>query len=444
MSSYPEIQSMVDEIEIWDTHEHVAGFDWGFVAEDAPIGPTHPRKSLPHVLMNDMLLYITTATGREAPNLATSNWQIEDAPAYWRAMQPVLEELRNTAVYGLIRRGLKELYGFEGDEITDDNFEELNARVVAAYAEKGAPAWLFEVVQRAKVKEFIQMAHLPYSIEYWPSLEPQRQARERAVVRPSLVLEPFFFSGFEPDRSRARQRTMELLDIFPNSYQEHLEFMHAAVARHKHEGGAALKFICAYQRSLHFEEVADDEAKKLYDKGHENLDKYELRRLQDNLCWHLIRLAREFELPIQIHTGYSIPTSMGHPENLLNVVTHPDFRKVDFYFCHAGWPHDGALSLMARSYANVHFGFCWMPGLSPALATRLMDEVFDLVPASKVLVGMDAGNIETFYGTALVTREITAKVLAKKVDDGTISRRAAETLAHRFLHDNANALFGRR
>ncbi len=302
---------------------------------------------------------------------------------------------------------------------------------------------MLEVLQRAKVKAVIQMAHLPYLIEYWPSLEPSRRAKEQAVVRPSLVLEPFFFSGFEPDRSRARERTMDLLNMHPRNHAEHLEFMHAAVKRHKEAGGAALKFICAYQRKLRFEEVPDGEARRLYDKGPKNLDPNEMARLQDNLVWHLVRLAREFEFPIQIHTGYSNPVALGDPENLYNLVRHRDFTGVQFYLCHAGWPNYGGLALMARTYANVHFGFCWMPGLSPSLAARLMDEMFDLIPANKMLIGMDCGSNESFYGTAVVTRELVAKVLAAKVDSGLISRRAATTLAHRFLHDNAVNLFGR-
>lgn len=441
MSSFSDISALVNGIEIFDTHEHVAGFDWGFATTDASMSPTHPRKSLPHILMNDLLRCIIPSTGMEAAHLAPDLWKIEDAPAYWRAMQPALEELRGATVYTAIRRGLQELYGFEGDEITDDNWEELNRRVTKTYEAKGAPAWLLEVAERAHVKAMIQMAHLPYLIEYWPSLNNSRREKERVLVKPSLILEPFFWSGFEPDRSQAREKTMELLNIHPCNYEEHLEFMHAAVKRHKQEGGAAVKFICAYQRSLYFEEVSDDEARRLYAKNPAKLNDDEMLRLQNNLVWHLLRLARELELPVQIHTGYSTPTTKGDPEHLYNLVRHPEFGKVNFYFCHAGWPNNGALSIMARTYANVHFGFCWIPGLSTALATRMMDEMFDIVPANKMLVGMDCGSIESFYGTTVMTRDIIARVLARKVDDGLISRRAASTLAHRVLHDNAAKLF---
>jgi hypothetical protein len=441
MSSLPEISEMVNAIEVFDTHEHLAGFDWGFTTESQPFGPTHPHKSLPHVLMNDMLLYITSAALYRGPSIAPQSWKIEDAFAYWKTIQPALEELRGAAVYAVIRRGIKELYGFDVDEVTDKNLGEYNNRIVATYNAKGQPAWMLEVLKRAKVKAIIQMAHLPYLIEYWPSLPPERRKCEQAVVRPSLVLEPFFFSGFEPDRSKARARTMELLGMHPRNHAEHLEFQHAAVARHRKEGGAALKIICAYQRTLRFERVPDSEAKRLYDKGWRNLSAPELQRLQDNLVWHLMRAAQEFSFPVQVHTGYSYPTLKGDPENLFPLTRQ--FPEVQFYFAHAGWPNYGGLAILARTYTNIHFGFCWMPGLSPALAARLMDEMFDMLPANKMLIGMDCGHAESFYGTAVLTRELIAKVLAAKVDSGLISMRAARTIAQRILHDNAVNLFGR-
>jgi hypothetical protein len=444
MTSLATITEFIDQLDLFDTHEHLAGFDWGFgTAKGGALGPTHPHKTLPHALMNDMLLYITGAARYQGPSIAPQSWKHEDARDYWHAIQPALEELRGASVYTVIRRGIQELYGFDVDEVTDRNFDECNQRVLSVYQQKGQPAWMLEVLARAKVKGIIQMAHLPYLTEYWPSLPEERRKAEQQVVRPSLVLEPFFFSGFEPDRSKARERTMELLQMHPANYEEHLAFQHEAVARHKKAGGAAVKFICAYQRSLSFEKVPDSEARRLYAKGWKNLNAEELTRLQDNLVWHLVRAAKEFGFTVQLHTGYSNPATRGHPENLQNLCRDKEFNEVNFYFCHAGWPHHGQLALMARTYSNVHFGFCWMPGLSIGLAERLMNEMFDMLPANKMLNGMDCGHPESFYGTTVITKELVAKVLAAKVDSGWISLRAAKTIARRFLHDNAVNLFGR-
>lgn len=91
----------------------------------------------------------------------------------------------------------------------------------------------------------------------------------------------------------------------------------------------------------------------------------------------------------------------------------------------------------------MYFGFCWMPGLSVALAERLMHEMLDMNPANKMLNGMDRGSVESFYGTPVITKELVAKVLAAKVDSDLVSIRAAKTMVRRFLHDKAVNVFGR-
>jgi len=98
-SVFAEITELVNAIQIFDTHEHVAGFDWGFTSADAPIGPAHPHlKTLPHVLMNDFPLYIISSTGLESTHLSPDKWEVEQAEEYWNAMQLAPEELRCTAV----------------------------------------------------------------------------------------------------------------------------------------------------------------------------------------------------------------------------------------------------------------------------------------------------------------------------------------------------------
>jgi len=81
MNSLAFTTEVVNAVPCYDTHEHIAGFDWGYAADDAPIGYTHPRlKSLPHLLMNDMLRYAVGATKIDNGPLAPELWQVEDAP----------------------------------------------------------------------------------------------------------------------------------------------------------------------------------------------------------------------------------------------------------------------------------------------------------------------------------------------------------------------------
>src|ERR1051325_1308075 len=93
MSSLPAISEFVNGLDVFDTHEHIAGFDWGFTDEKSPVGPTHPLKTLPRERMNDMLLCATGAALNKGPSLAPQDWKHEDEPRYWNAIQPAIEPL---------------------------------------------------------------------------------------------------------------------------------------------------------------------------------------------------------------------------------------------------------------------------------------------------------------------------------------------------------------
>lgn len=79
------IRELIDRQAIFDTHEHAAGFDWGFTGAEAAQGSAHPHKPLPHVLMNDMLCYQAGAAGCDSAALAPERWPLSEAPAYWRS-----------------------------------------------------------------------------------------------------------------------------------------------------------------------------------------------------------------------------------------------------------------------------------------------------------------------------------------------------------------------
>lgn len=107
------------------------------------------------------------------------------------------------------------------------------------------------------------------------------------------------------------------------------------------------------------------------------------------------------------------------------------------------WAFSGAIKFLRMTISPG----CVLPWsatlrVSASLARRQLSEMIEIVPANKMLIGLDTGTAESCYGAAVLTRQILAEVLAEKVADGAFTRHAAEVVANRLLKDNAEEVFG--
>lgn len=431
-----EIKTMVDEIPMFDTHEHVAGFDWGIPPDDKG------GRSLPQIIFNDYLAYLAGAARHTGPPIGPAQFPIEKAEENWSAGKELLDRLRPLTTYRALRIAFKELYGFEGDDITDENWRELNDKVVRTYKTYGQRRWLAEVLKRANISRIVQFCYLPYVVDHWGELSPEERDLEKGFIRPSLLSDAYAFIGESEERRRVRQRTFEIVGVKPSSYAEYLEAVAKGVAHFRACGGVGIKLLAAYNREMAFERVPEAEAKTLFERGPENLNAEEHRRLEDNLVWHLLACANESGLAASFHTAYATPTHRGDPSKLLNLITA--FPEVSFDLCHAGWVFSEEHAIMARSFRNVYFNFAWTPLLSASVAKRQLSEMVEIIPNNKMMVGLDTGSAESCYGTAVLTRQVLAEVLTEKVAGNAFTLEVAETVARRLLKENAEEALGAR
>jgi predicted TIM-barrel fold metal-dependent hydrolase len=215
----------------------------------------------------------------------------------------------------------------------------------------------------------------------------------------------------------------------------------------KISGGRSVKLMIAYHRSLRFDPgVSDAEAAAVFAaliaRGPGRLWPEGLRRLQDNLFWHLIELAHARGLPLIVHTGYASPTDWANPDHLADLFTHPRLAGLKVDLAHSGWPNHGPAMILARTYRGAYFNLCWTPLLSRALGKRMLSEAVDMVPADKILLGTDCGTAEAFLGTVRLLRSLLAEVLAEKVEQGQFGIDVAQRLARMILLDNPLAFYG--
>ena len=435
-TEHDDLAAYINALPFVDTHSHMAGFDVGSPADD------RGGRSLPQLLMKDYLQYLAGSCGQlPEPPAGKAEWGVEDAEAHFRAILPLLDQYRALTTYAVLREGLRELYGFDEPDITESNWRRINDQIVRAYRTHGERAWQRQVVRRAGVVLKNQMVVLPYVTDHWDALPPDERAAQKRFLLPSLILDGYLFTGFSTGKP-GRERSTELVGLHPTTHGEYVEFCRRVLDLFVAKGGRSVKLLTAYHRTLRFEQVGDDEAAPLFARGPEALRGDDFRRLQDNLCWHLLELAHARGLPLIVHAGYSSPSEWADAEHLIPLLTSPRLAGMKIDICHSNWPREGGALIMARTYRGAYFNLCWTPMLSRALGKRVLSEAIDMTPMNKLLLGTDCGSAESFLGTVRLLRSVLAEVLTEKVRAKQFGADVARGVAKAILFDNALEFYG--
>jgi len=159
---------------------------------------------------------------------------------------------------------------------------------------------------------------------------------------------------------------------------------------------------------------------------------------------HLIGLATDHGLPIQVHTGLQEGNAnyLEHSKPTLLTNLFTEFPRARFDIFHAGYPFTGEVAVLAKTFPNVYADLCWVHAISPSVAARTLHEWLEIIPANKIFaVGGDSNYVEGAYGHCKIARRITSNVLAAKVERGDISEDEALWLAQGILRRNAAEVF---
>jgi len=434
--SNSDIRAYIDTMPMIDTHSHACGFDDGPPLDDA-FG-----YSLPQILMRDYLLYLTGSCGELPVKPGGGEWTVDDAEEHFLALQPLFEEYRGLTTYAALREGIRELHPFEGEDITPANWQGINDSIVNAYRTHGERAWLRKAAKQIGIERQNQMVVLSYVTENWDELPDKEYEAQKNFLMPSLILDGLLFTGF-PVHKTTRRKAMEIVGLHPKTYDEHLAFCEKVLDCFiAHTGpGRTVKLLAAYARSLYFaQDVPDSRAKELYAQDPETLTGEPLCQLQDNLFWKLMQMAVDRDLPLIVHTGYSYPSKLGDPENLLNLAQKHRSLKIDL--AHSGWPNEGGALLMARTYRGCYFNLCWTPLMSYELGRHILSTAIDMTPRNKILVGTDCGTTECMVGAVRLLRRVLGDVLEEKLRRGQFGLEVAKSYARAILYDNPREFYG--
>jgi uncharacterized protein len=409
------LREAVDRLEIVSSHEHLLK-EQDRIAKKADFFALASQ-----YLVNDLI----TAG---APANTAALW--EDPKAHvedkWRAFQTGWRGARFTGYGQAFRTALSDLYGVK--TVNRAAVEAVNA-AVAAHSRPGFYRWVLK--ERARIR---------YSVldDYWNG-EPERPDPE------FFVLSRKFDWFITVNGRQAVERMEQVTGVEIDSVTGLKRAMERRLEQSLAAGLAAIKTTLAYQRPLYFAETGSAEA----ERGFEAMMRGGgvQRPLSDHLFHHLLGMAQDHGLPVQVHTGIQAGNNSHlpdtHPELLTNVLRK--YTRVTFDLFHIGFPYVEEMTGLSKMFPNVYADFCWAHVLSPATARRALGELLDAVPFTKILgFGGDYRYAELTYAHAEMARDNIAQVLGERIEAKWCTEDEALEIARALLADNAARLYPQR
>jgi uncharacterized protein len=417
---YDDLRVTLETIPIVDTHEH------------------HVRREK----STDIISFVasgylgsdfTSAVGdREMRILTDQSRSIEERyPIFNRA----LEATRHTGYGQMVRIGLERVFGAGPIDIarlkamqdalpdfsSEEPFEALinDARVVARVSDKW-PA-LHDVVAGTVLR--LPGQYLAISL---PSLH-------RLVDRGSIA-----------QLEEAIDRTITSLD-------EYLDACRFLFEKWRENGAVCFKDQSAYTRGIAYEMPPRADAERLFNEllsepRHVLSWGTEGHALSDYLFHAFLRIARDMDIPVQVHTGHMAGTyndvAKANAKGLRSILeVHRDVR---FDLFHANWPYEGDVLYLGKNYPNVSINFCWAHQVDPLYSKEMMKRCVATVPTTKVHgVGSDvSGDLPHLtYAHAVMARDGIAAALAELIDIDYLSFADAVEIAGMWMYENPREYF---
>lgn len=343
----------------------------------------------------------------------------------WQAMEPFWEMIRNTAYAKQTLITIRDIFGI--DDLNRNTYRQLSE----AIAKSRKPDWYRHVMR--------EKANIAVSIVDWQSTD----------LQPDIFVPTMRLDHFVGVLSRADLGILEgESGITIHSLDDLVKAMRTALEGYVARGAVAVKSALAYNRVLKYDKVSRHEAEIAFNRiaSHlgEGLAWLEAKPLQDYMMHQVVRAAIEVGLPIQVHTGLqegneNIITN-ADPTHLVNLFI--EYKEAKFDLFHGGYPYVHEWATLAKYFANVTADITWLPIISPEMARRLLHELIETVPGNKIMAfGGDSMTVEMAYGHAVMARQMVARVLSEKVDEGYLSEDEAVVLARRMLRDNPASLY---
>lgn len=405
------IKNYIDSLEIIDTHEH-------FFNPEMLKATSFLDFSL---LLQQNSYDALVTSGMPAEVLRKLFLEQTPVAEKWRLIEPYWNKSFNTIANRIILLAIKDLYSTT--ELSRSTVESLSAKIKKAYS----GAWMNHVLR--------ELCKFRYVI-----IDGDNIGQEYNYFRYVRRFSPWLTLS-----TKFRIDSIAVMQVDPiYTLEDYVKSMRTSFEEGLKNGMVAVKINAAYKRSLYFEKVPVENARKVFRtliNGNEDmvLPSKDAKILQDYMMFQLLDLARKYKIPVAIHTGIQAggPNTLANsdPAQLVNIFyEYPD---INFVLFHGSYPFGGTVTALVRNFKNVNIDMNWTYSISKSYAGRYLDEWLEAVPASKIMAfGGDQRCVENTYGNLVVARQVISAVLSEKVREGYLTQQEALKVAKMILLDN--------
>lgn len=419
-AAFDDIKAEIDEIPVVDTHEHQIA-----------------REKSTDILSFLISGYITSdfasALGdQEAAKISDTSLSLEER---WPVFARGWEACRLTGYGRALRYGVKQVFG--SDEITLQSVKEWQNRLPDFSQEEPFEA----MMQAAKVAARIS--------DKWPSLTDVVEQRVDMLPNQFETISLPQFHNLT--RSEMIFRVGSASGKAITSIDEYVDACAHIFERWLGNRAVCFKDQSAYDRSIAYGMPTHHEAELQFNtllaNPRASLEwSDDGNALSDYLMHRFMRIARQMNLPVQLHTGHMAgirnDVSKANAAGLRSLLeVHRDVR---FDLFHANWPYGGDILFLVKNYPNACLNFCWAHQIDPLYAKELLKQAVATIPVTKIFgVGSDVGGGHPHMTASHVqlAREVIAAALAELVETHYIDRSDASELATLWLYENARNFF---
>jgi len=419
-SCFEELRDFCDNVPVIDCHDHS--------------GECGPRYTDAIAALISGYFHSDVLSASSEDDVAVLGDTSRSLEERWPVLERAWKRTCHTGYAQVTRRVLKRFY--DEDELTLDALRRMQER-------------LPDLTDEATFDRILEEANIVARLEdMGVDVKKVMDGTQKLTPRARLVISlPAYH---RVDCCDAVQARVAPLGRRVTSLDEYLAACREIFEAHKRFGAVAFKDQSAYNRRLDYGNPPRAAAEEVFNWLMEDPRRVggypdQLKPLDDFLFHQFMRMARDMDLPVQIHTGHmaGIRNDIVKANAVALTKVLELHRDVRFDLFHANWPYSGELLYLCKNFPNVTIDFCWANIIDPFYCQNMFKQALSCVPHGKVHgYGSDfGGSVDRAWAHAQIARDNIAIALSDMVDIGYLGLDEAKQVARDWLFENANAFF---